>query len=259
MAKYVFTEKQQSEMVAGYLSGMPSTGLAQLYSCGPGAVLRVLRENGVEVRRAGSASRYSAEDEATICDRYQAGESLADLAGAFGCVNVRILQILQANGIDRRKAGPPESEFQPKVLELRSEGLNARQIAERLEISVSTVRKWLRRNGVAGLRGAAGAGPEHQAWRGGTQVLAGYRNVWMPNDDPLAAMAWKSGYVPEHRLVVARSLGRPLERSETVHHINGDTLDNRIENLQLRQGGHGKGARYTCRDCGSHNVEASPL
>ena len=40
-------------------------------------------------------------------------------------------------------------------------------------------------------------------------------------------------WAPQHRVVMANHLGRPLRENENVHHINGDRTDNRLENLEL--------------------------
>ena len=82
-----------------------------------------------------------------------------------------------------------------------------------------------------------------------------YLTIYAP-DEP---GAHPSGQILEHRAVMQRALGRPLGRHETVHHINGNPHDNRIENLQLRSQRHGAGVVHQCRNCGSTDVESVPL
>jgi len=43
----------------------------------------------------------------------------------------------------------------------------------------------------------------------------------------------KNGWIAEHRVVVETFIDRYLKPKESVHHINGISWDNRIENLML--------------------------
>jgi hypothetical protein len=70
---------------------------------------------------------------------------------------------------------------------------------------------------------------EHPMWKGGVTFWGGYKFIKTYNH-PFAP---KNKYIMEHRLVMEKKIERYLNPKEVVHHINGDTLDNRIENLQL--------------------------
>lgn len=52
-----------------------------------------------------------------------------------------------------------------------------------------------------------------------------------------------NGRVFEHRFVVSQHIGRPLEKHEVVHHVNGKRDDNRIQNLEIWQHTHPAGVR----------------
>jgi len=70
-------------------------------------------------------------------------------------------------------------------------------------------------------------------WKGGIARDHGYIRIKLSHDDFFYPMASKSGYVFEHRLIMARQLGRCLHPWELVHHKNHIRDDNRLENLQL--------------------------
>jgi len=104
---------------------------------------------------------------------------------------------------------------------------------------------------------AGSTGEKAAHWKGGRSVTdSGYVRISKAGHP---AATSNGSYVPEHRLVMEEALGRYLEDHETVHHLNGVRDDNRIENLQLRSGRHGRGVVHRCLDCGSSNVESVPL
>ena len=141
---------------------------------------------------------------------------------------------------------------------LYAQGLNFKEIGLRMNRTGGTVARYLRSKHEIRPR-PIGGGPKATNWQGGITVWQGYNYVWIPPDHPMAIMRAKSGYVAEHRLVLAEKLGRALLPHETVHHINGKRKDNRPENLQIRQSKRGKGAIFVCLDCGSHRIGSAPI
>ncbi len=71
-------------------------------------------------------------------------------------------------------------------------------------------------------------------YNGGTwTTLDGYKMVRIYEENFFYPMADKNGYVREHRLIMAKHLGRNLHSWESVHHKDGNKLNNELSNLEL--------------------------
>jgi transposase len=208
-----------------------------------------------------------------IIAAYKNVGSYNKVAEKFGLGEATVQRVLKKNGIERTglqeyraTMGRPKTEpyigiyagSTEEIIEMYQGGMSMRDIAARIGRSTHVVLRRIKAAGIS--RPYQGSGPDHSGWKGERiEAGQGYWKVWIPPDDPMAIMRTHQGYVKEHRLVMARKLGRPLLDTETVHHRDDNRSNNDISNLQLRHGNHGKHVVLRCRSCGSYDIEHASL
>lgn len=255
--------KQQAAVVEAYQAGEAILPMARRMKVNARFIIAALDAAGVARRHQGSRQMLDEETVDQIVAGYAEGATLPELAARHGLSNhVTIRNYLVRRGVELRPPGRSRfwtSERKSEAARRYQAGESQAQIAALLGCNQTGVSNALRDLGVL-TRKPHLRRENHPSWRGGRVIDGhGYIRVRLAKADADLITAHHNGYVLEHRLVMARLLGRPLERHETVHHVNGDRKDNRLENLQLRRGPHGNGVAVRCRDCGSHNVETVGL
>jgi transposase-like protein len=254
---------QRERVISMYRSGESVRGIAQALGCRSPVISDTLEGAGIVRRPHGTEARAISDEEIPDLVRaYQAGAHATELAKKYGTSHTTIRNYLKAEGVKLRQGGSrwSGSTWRDDAVERYRAGEDIPEISAALGIS---------ERGITALLREREAMPQYRQarrinswrWRGGRFIdRQGYVRVKIPDEHAHLVRAPIDGaYALEHRLIMAVAMGRPLRRTETVHHVNGDKTDNRLENLQLRQGGHGKGVVFRCASCGSHDVEAVPL
>lgn len=253
-------EQDRRELVAAYVAGNGISVLARKFKINKRRVTQVLEEAGVTWRHAGGKLRFSDEEAAEIARAYLAGESMKQIARRHEADTKVIRDCVIRAGVQLRPLGAPAfwtEDRKTEAVQRYQTGEQLQDIAAAMGCGRDSLTGTLVELGVHEKKHWELRGEDHHAWRGGRVVdSAGYIRIKVTAVEPLLADEIRGGYMMEHRLVMARLLGRRLLKSETVHHVNGNRQDNRPENLQLRQGKHGRGSIFRCAACGSHNIEA---
>jgi transposase-like protein len=257
----------KERLVELYQSGVRLRDVSRRLKVSTQTASDLLQEAGVlQKRRRGENStarrKIKPEQEPEVTRLYKEGNSLGAIAKRFGCTGAVVRNVLRPAGLLRKRGAVSpyrtDPTFGERVSSLWESGLSITKIAEMLEVGFKPVSRALQDAGYSVKPSMRGE--RHPMWSGGRSITEeGYVLCLLQPDHLFASMRGVTGYVLEHRLVMAQYLGRPLLPSESVHHISGDRTDNRIENLQLRIGMHGSHVSYCCADCGSHRIVPTPL
>jgi hypothetical protein len=223
-------------------------------------ISHVLKEAGLNPRLGGKWKVFTDAQAAQLVTEHESGLSLSELARRYATSTTVIRNTLRRQGVEstyRKRQAFWTPERLAHLTEMYQNGQSLADIGSVLGISYQTAQYRLR---VLGLIEHANRGSTHHMWKGGRITTAqGYIHIHPSPEQKLLAGPTRNGYVPEHRLIMAIALGRPLTKGETVHHIDGNPSNNNLGNLQLRQGQHGKGVHMICNDCGSFDISAKEL
>lgn len=216
--KYLVTDSLKAlEVVSdGTISSQATVKAAEGSTTTESTLPRKEWANRHEWEGKGSLIGVSAEE---LGLAYAEFKTLARVAEFFGVSKKLVLVKMKAFGVPRTKRNRGEMASDAIVL-LAQEGMSVPEIAKQVRLNVTTVRS------IAKSRGLRIADSFHCGYK---MTHNGYRS-W---HEPKHANADKSGYVREHILAMTRYLNRPLEVGEIVHHIDGNKLNNQIENLML--------------------------
>lgn len=195
----------------------------------------------------------------SLVEKYQSGVLTADLAKEFGVSKASVRNSVKGlGGAMRNRGQTPEDLTGERIktaCEMWDAGKTQFEIAESLGVHQGTVSHWIRNGEIPVARRLRLSRVRLGDGAGIVTNSDGYQLIYRACvPEKYHAMMNGSGYIPMHRYIMALTMGRPLHKNETVHHLDGNKANNAATNLQLRHGKHGKGIVMCCAKCGSFDI-----
>lgn len=173
----------------------------------------------------GRPRKYSAEFESLVVKTYEE-ESLSeyDVALKLGTTRESVRSILNRHGVERRCAVTEQGRLRMQAYARKRVEEGRMPDNTGIKHSIETRRK---------LSAIHEGKPSTRARKTRRYTSRGYVSVYAPEHPSVQGREEKHKYVPEHRIVMEKVLGRLLTDNEQVHHRNGIKDDNRVENLEV--------------------------
>lgn len=258
MGKPQIEKHVERSIIKLYKAGKTYNEISELLNVGKTTIIRCLKRNDVELSGCGII-RIDPEIKQGVIKAIESGIQIKDIQSKYNISYHMVKKILLEAGIKLPGSGYKylSQEVIDKVIELYNSHTSIEDIGKVVNRAYGTVNKIVDRYCIR--HADVGKRESHSQWKGGRIIHGNYVLLRLSKEDPYFEMCNSSGYVMEHRYIMAKSLGRPLTRKETIHHIDGNTTNNDLSNLQLRQANHGKGQKYICCDCGSTNIKSEKI
>lgn len=238
-----YTEDEEKLIVSLYKNGVSLRGIGKKVNTSHHTVKNFLNSNGIDtsIRNKSYSSRQVLTNQQILemSELYNSGSSYRSIGSKFGIDHNTAKKYILLAGVESRD---PVMLDERKIIDSYLSTGSLEKAGKSVGASAWAAKRILDKNGI------------EIAERKPSLIWKEDKDGYIIRYNPESEHANSTGIEREHRTVMGEFLGRRLDSHETVHHINGIRSDNRIENLQLRRGNHGKGAIYECRNCGSNDI-----
>jgi len=203
--KKVLSKEQIQNIIERYNNKEPLLSIGRVYGVGQGVITRILKENGVTIRKSSELLKaFTEEQEKEVIEKYKRGMTAKEIASQYGLSDPPVLKILRRAGFDPYKDNQKRKEKlsarqKEELAKAYTEGQTAQQLARRYGVSDPTIKKALLELGVE--------------IRSYSEAQGGLKNAEIEELIDLYEGGWNTVQLAERYAITNGTVGRYLDRA----------------------------------------------